>query len=209
MVTFLKDGPPKAKATILLAHGAGAPMDSPFMDAIATLFADRGMAVARFEFDYMAARRHGGSKRPPPRAEKLVGEFTDAITSLAAKGPLIIGGKSMGGRVAALTAGQAGEAISVAGVACLGFPFHPPGRSDKLQTDAFSGVTVPILICQGTRDPFGSAEEVPDYTLPEQAEVFWVPDGNHDLVPRKSSGRSAEENWCATADAVSSWMRGL
>lgn len=209
MVTFLRDGPPAAKATILLAHGAGAPMDSPFMEAVAKLLADRGVAVARFEFAYMAARRDGGSKRPPPRAEKLVDEFADAIASLSAKGQLAIGGKSLGGRVAALTAGRHGSALAIDGVACLGFPFHPPGRGDKLRTEALSDVTVPLLICQGTRDPFGSAEEVPAYSLPEQAEVFWVSDGNHDLVPRKSSGRTANDNWCATADAVSNWIQAL
>jgi hypothetical protein len=96
---FLHDGPGNAPATILLAHGAGAPMDSASMTAAAKALAAAGLRVARFEFAYMAARRTGGSRKPPPRAEKLKGEYLAAVEELAAARPLIIGGKSMGGRV--------------------------------------------------------------------------------------------------------------
>jgi predicted alpha/beta-hydrolase family hydrolase len=93
---FLIDGPDKAKKSILLAHGAGAPMDSPAMTAIAKSLAEVGFRVARFEFDYMASRRTSSGRRPPPRAETLKPEYVAAIAALKARGPLIIGGKSMG-----------------------------------------------------------------------------------------------------------------
>ncbi len=96
--TFLFDGPEQAKHTILLAHGAGGAMDSPSLGAMAQALAGTGFRVARFEFDYMAGRRIGEGRKAPPRAEKLIPEYLAAIDALEAKGPLIIGGKSMGGR---------------------------------------------------------------------------------------------------------------
>src|SRR5699024_10324550 len=102
MTELLWTGPGDAIATLLLAHGAGAPMDSPFMALISEMLATRGIRVARFEFGYMAARRGGGKRRPPPKAELLDGEMIAAARAAAkgAAGRLSIGGKSMGGRVA-------------------------------------------------------------------------------------------------------------
>ncbi len=105
---FLFDGPETAPITILLAHGAGAPMDSASMTATAKALAEAGFRVARFEFHYMAARRYG-HRKPPPRAETVNPEYVKAIADLRAKGvkgPLIIGGKSMGGRVASMIADE-------------------------------------------------------------------------------------------------------
>lgn len=209
MITILRDGPQNARATVVLAHGAGAPMDSPFMDAFAALLGERGLAVARFEFAYMAGRRTGGSKRPPPRAEKLVDEFDAALEAVGSEGPTIIGGKSLGGRVASLAASRAGADSQCCGVLCLSFPFHPPKRPEKLRTNALAGVTMPILICQGTRDPFGNVDEVMAYDLPKQTRLYWAPDGDHDLVPRKATGLSAQDNWTAAAEAISKWSKQI
>ena len=104
--TFLFDGPEDARVTILLAHGAGAPMDSASMTATAQALAAAGFRVARFEFGYMASRRTADGRKPPPRAETLNPEYDAAIAELGAKGPLIIGGKSMGGRVASMVADE-------------------------------------------------------------------------------------------------------
>ena len=109
-------------------------MDSEFMTAIARGLAGKDIGVARFEFNYMAARRSGGGKRPPPQVHKLEAEFHDAIASLDAKGPLFIGGKSMGGRIASMIADQLLADKKINGVICLGYPFHPPGKPDKLRT---------------------------------------------------------------------------
>src|SRR3954467_11485406 len=102
MTDFLFDGPGQAPVTILLAHGAGAPMDSASMTATAKALAAEGLRVARFEFGYMAARRPAGGRKPPPRAETLNPEYQAAIAALGARTLLIIGGKSMGGRVASM-----------------------------------------------------------------------------------------------------------
>lgn len=205
MTRFLITGDNDAPITLLLAHGAGAPMDSPFMEAFADQLPGRGLRIARFEFGYMDARRNSGSKRPPPRAEKLTEEFTRAIDKLDASGALFIGGKSLGGRVASMIAQDEFDAGRISGLLCLGYPFHPPGRPESLRTAHLQDLTVPTLIVQGTRDPFGNAEEVPQYRLPGAISLFWADDGDHDLKPRKASGRSAADNWAAAVAHISGW----
>ena len=204
-VNFLRDGRQAAPIHVLLAHGAGAAMDTPFMTAFAEGLAARGLAVARFEFAYMAERRRGGGKRPPPRAERLTEEYREAIGALGSTRRLIIGGKSLGGRVASLIAQEEFDAGRVTGLLCLGYPFHPPGHPEKLRTAHLMDLTVPVFIAQGTRDPFGGLEEIPGYGLPASVSVHWAEDGDHNLVPRKKSGRSAEQNWSAACDAIAAW----
>jgi len=194
---FLFDGPDDAALTVALAHGAGAPMDSPFMDTVAQGLAAEGLRVARFEFPYMAKRRADGKKRGPDRQPVLLETWRAAVAALGAE-RLAIGGKSMGGRMASLVADE----TRVRGLACLGYPFHPPGKPDRLRTSHLRDLTVPGLICQGERDPFGTRAEVADYDLSPALEIAWAPDGNHDLAPRKASGRTKEDNWADCAEAV-------
>lgn len=203
------DGPETAPATILLAHGAGAPMDSASMNAAALALAAVGFRVARFEFGYMAARR-SGQRKPPPRADTLKPEYLAAIEALAATGTLIIGGKSMGGRVASMIADEARAAGKIAGLLCLGYPFHPPGKPAQLRTAHLAALKTPALILQGTRDEFGTREEVAGYTLPPGIEVIWLEDGDHDLKPRKTiSGFSAADHLGTMAGRALEWSRGL
>ncbi len=209
MPEFLIDGEASAATDVLLAHGAGAPMDSPFMQAFARHLAERGCRVARFELAYMAARRTGGGKRPPPRAERLVGEYRAAVAELEAPGRLIIGGKSLGGRVASLAAQAMFDEGAISGLLCLGYPFHPPGRPQSLRTAHLEPLTAPVLICQGERDPLGSRVEVGGYALPAGIRLHWAADGNHDLNPRKASGLTAEDNWRAAADAIAGWIEQI
>jgi predicted alpha/beta-hydrolase family hydrolase len=200
---FLFDGPEDARATILLAHGAGAPMDSASMTATAKAFAAEGLRVARFEFGYMAARRTSDGRKPPPRAETLNPEYKAAITALAAKTPLIIGGKSMGGRVASMIADELHAKGTIAGLVCLGYPFHPPARPQQLRTKHLAGLKTPALICQGTRDEFGTRDDVAGYALSDGIELLWLEDGDHDLKPRKSvSGFTAADHLKTVAQAV-------
>ncbi|MBK5567637.1 alpha/beta family hydrolase [Ensifer sp. SSB1] len=207
---FLFDGPGDAAVTILLAHGAGAPMDSASLNATAKALAAAGFRVARFEFGYMAARRTSDGRKPPPRAETLNPEYLAAIEALGAKGPLIIGGKSMGGRVASMVADQLHAAGKITGLLCLGYPFHPPAKPEQLRTKHLADLRTPTLICQGTRDEFGTREEVPGYTLSDAIEVLWLEDGDHDLKPRKSlSGFSAADHLRTVADAVAAWAARL
>lgn len=204
---FLFDGPEDARVTIMLAHGAGAPMDSASMTATARALAAAGFRVARFEFGYMAARRTG-TRKPPPKAETVMVEYVAAIDDLGATdGPLIIGGKSMGGRVASMIADAEFAAGRIAGLLCLGYPFHPPGRPGQLRTAHLGGLKCPALICQGTRDEFGVPDEVASYGLSPAIEVKWLEDGDHDLKPRKSiSGFSAADHLKTVADSVSAWV---
>ncbi|MGO1077279.1 alpha/beta hydrolase family protein [Inquilinus sp. CA228] len=204
-VDFLTDGPAEARTTILLAHGAGAPMDSASMTAAAAALAEAGFRVARFEFGYMAARRDG-QRKPPPRAETVIPEYRAAVDALGATGPLIIGGKSMGGRVASMAADELHAAGRIAGLLCLGYPFHPPGKPTQLRTAHLAGLATPALICQGTRDEFGTRDEVAFYALSDRIELQWLEDGDHDLKPRKSvSGFTAADHLRTVAAAVSDW----
>jgi predicted alpha/beta-hydrolase family hydrolase len=206
---FLFDGPEDAAVTILLAHGAGAPMDSASMAATAKALAAADFRVARFEFAYMAARRYG-HRKPPPRAETVNPEYVAAVEALGAKGPLIIGGKSMGGRVASMVADELHAAGKVAGLLCLGYPFHPPAKPEQLRTKHLADLRTPALICQGTRDEFGTREEVAGYTLSDQIEILWLEDGDHDLKPRKSvSGFSTADHLKTLADTVADWTKAL
>jgi len=204
-VDFLTDEPAGARITILLAHGAGAPMDSAAMTATAKALAEAGFRVVRFEFGYMAARRQG-QRKPPPRAESVIPEYRAAVEALGATGPLIIGGKSMGGRVASMAADELHDAGRIAGLLCLGYPFHPPGKPAQLRTTHLVDLKTPALICQGTRDAFGTRDEVAGYALSDRIELLWLEDGDHDLKPRKSvSGFTAADHLRAMAAAVSDW----
>jgi uncharacterized protein len=200
---FLFDGPEDARFTILLAHGAGAPMDSASMNATTKALAATGIRVARFEFGYMAARRTG-TRRPPPRAETVMPEYVAAVDDLGpTPGPLLIGGKSMGGRVASMVADALFDARRVAGLVCLGYPFHPPGRPTQLRTAHLKGLKTPTLIVQGTRDEFGVPEEVATYDLSPRIELLWLEDGDHDLKPRKAiSGFTTAQHLATLADSV-------
>ncbi len=207
---FLFDGADDAAVTILLAHGAGAPMDSASMEAVAKALAAAGFRVVRFEFGYMAARRTSGTRKPPPRAETLKPEYITAVTELGAKGRLVIGGKSMGGRVASMIADDLHAAGKVAGLLCLGYPFHPSGKPEQLRTKHLAGLTTPALICQGTRDEFGTREEVLNYGLSDSIELLWLEDGDHDLRPRKSvSGFTAADHLTTMAERVTTWVEKL
>jgi len=208
-MTFLITGAATARATILLAHGAGGPMDSPVMEQIAESLAEVGFRVARFEFAYMAARR-SGKRKPPPRAETVVAEYRAAVNALGEKAPLIIGGKSMGGRVASMVADELYAAGHIAGLLCLGYPFHPVGKPQQLRVAHLAHLTTPALICQGTRDPFGTREEVSGYALSKTIEIVWFEDGDHNLKPRKKvSSFTAADHIKKLAGEVMEWADRL
>ncbi len=185
-------------------------MDSAAMTASARALAESGFRVARFEFDYMAARRRTASRKPPPRVVLLKTEYIAAVDALDRSGPLIIGGKSMGGRVASMVGDELYASGRTAGLLCLGYPFHPPGRPDQLRTGHLADLQVPTLIVQGTRDPFGTREEVSSYPLSKKIEILWLEDGDHDLKPRKRiSGYSADDHLKTLGEAVASWVERI
>ncbi|OSQ32182.1 alpha/beta family hydrolase [Thalassospira sp. MCCC 1A03138] len=202
-IDFIFDGPDDFRLTIVLAHGAGAAMDSPFMDEMALGLAGRGYRVARFEFPYMAKRRVDGKKRGPDRAPVLIETYQQVVEQLGTPENLVIGGKSMGGRIASMVA----DDLGVRGVVCLGYPFHPPGKPENLRTAHLQKMKTPTLICHGTRDPFGSADEVAGYGLSDAVAVHWVSDGNHDFEARKKSGHTQEGNIAGAVAAIDDFVK--
>jgi uncharacterized protein len=207
---YLTTGPsPHAAARFLCAHGAGAGMATPFLQAVARLLGERGLAVLRFEFAYMARRTETGARGFVPRAASLVDEYRAAVAGASPGGQLLIGGKSMGGRVASLVADELYAAGQIAGLVCLGYPFHPPKRPDQLRTAHLQGLACPALIVQGERDPFGSRAEVEALRLSPAIRFHWVGDGDHDLGPRGGSGYTRAGNLTAAADAIAAFASGL
>lgn len=201
------DGDPIA--WFLFAHGAGAPMDSDFMQALADMLAAQSVGVIRFEFPYMAERRETGKRRPPNKMDVLLESFQAHIDGVRSRYPdvsLYIGGKSMGGRVASMLVQENVDRGMVAGAVCLGYPFHPPGKPEKLRTEHLAPMTCPVLILQGTRDKLGNQEEVAGYPLGEGITLSWLEDGDHDFKPRKASGFTQLQHWQTAADRVRQWL---
>ena len=233
------DAGPRATGTstrhhLLLAHGAGAPMTSLFLDRIAVEITGHGIAVSRFEFDYMARRRDDGVKRPPPRVTTLVEEFDAAARALAAEvgRPVMIGGKSMGGRVATMIADRLHRDGVAVGCVVLGYPFQPPrkpgepGEPSKPETSAAAARTsatsriehlatlaCPALIIQGTRDAFGRqplvAGLVAGSALSPAITIHWLPDGDHDFAPRRTSGHTFESHIADAAARIAAFADRL
>ncbi len=198
---------------LLLAHGAGAGADTPFMRRMSAAIAGHGVTVARFEFAYMQRRRETGRRTPPPKAERLAGEWRRAVEVWltrpeAAGRPLFIGGKSMGGRIASLIADALFAAGTIRGLVCLGYPFHPPGRPDSLRIEHLRALSCPALICQGDRDPFGTRREVETLDLSPAIRFCWLPDGDHDFKPRVKSGETWDGNMKAAAQCVGAFVHG-
>jgi predicted alpha/beta-hydrolase family hydrolase len=207
---FLVVGPDKAKTTILLAHGAGGAMDTQWMEAITQALSDEGLQVIRFEFDYMASRRTYSKRRPPPRAELLQDEFKAVVSQIGKQRSLVIGGKSMGGRVASMIADELYKQGMIVGLLCLGYPFHPTGKPEKLRTVHLAKLSTPTLICQGTRDPFGSQAEVAGYELSNAIRLNWLDDGDHGFKPRKAiSGLTVNDHITTAAQDTATWAGSL
>jgi len=196
------DGPRRARRTLVLAHGAGAGMEHAFMERVATGVAAEGIRVVRFEFPYMAARREG-QRRGPDREPVLRASWAGVIASLGKPERLVIGGKSMGGRYASMVADEEG----VAGVVCLGYPFHPPGQPDRLRTAHLEVMRTPTLILQGERDSMGTSAEVEGYRLSSAVRVQWLEDGDHSLKPRKASGHTEQGHLETAVRATVAFVR--
>ncbi|MGZ5433065.1 MAG: alpha/beta family hydrolase [Thermoanaerobaculia bacterium] len=174
----LTDGPENARHVFLFAHGAGAPMDHAWMNTVAEGMGAQGIRVVRFEFPYRAARRAAGKKGgAPDRQPVLLDTWRRVIEEHGGGGKVCIGGKSMGGRMASMVADEMG----VRGLICFGYPFHPPGKPDQLRIAHLEHLSTPALLLQGTRDPFGTREDVATYPLSKSVRVEWIERGDHSL----------------------------
>lgn len=194
-----------ASATLILAHGAGAPMDSAWMNDMAARLAAQGVNVVRFEFPYMAQRRVDGGKRPPNPAPKLLECWREVYAEVRrhVTGPLAIGGKSMGGRMASLLADELGADALV----CLGYPFYAVGKPEKPRVEHLAGLKTRTLIVQGERDALGNRDAVEGYALSPSIEVFWLAAGDHDLKPLKASGFTHEQHLASAANRVAAFLQ--
>jgi len=205
-MNFLIDGPPDSPRTLVLAHGAGGAMDTPFLNVVAQGVAASGIRVVRFEFPYMAARRSGEKRGgAPDRQPVLLQSWRDVVTELGGGAKVVIGGKSLGGRMATLVADE----LRVHGVVCLGYPFHPPGQPARLRTEHLETLATPALIVQGTRDPFGTRDDVAGYRLSPTIEIEWLEDGDHSFKPRKSSGFTERDHLARAIERTKNFVIGI
>ena len=196
------EGPKTSKKIFILAHGAGAPMDSDWMNDLSKLLVNEKIKVVRFEFPYMNERRLTGKKRPPNTKKILFETWEEVIKLVAPSEKVFIGGKSMGGRMASMIADE----LKVKGLICLGFPFHAPGKDPKERILHLEKLKTSSLILQGTRDSMGTEEEVKTYKLSKKIKISWLPDGDHNLKPRKKSGYSLEDHLLTASKKISNFM---
>ena len=193
--TAIRYDPPDVRASsarVVLAHGAGAGQHHPFIVNVARRLAAGGVETVTFNFPYMQEKR-----RAPDRTEALEHCFSRVIDHVHGEDvrTLVIGGKSMGGRIATHLAAQAAR---ISGVFALGYPLHPPGKADQLRVAHLPRIAVPVLIVQGERDPFGTPLELKLVIAAMQSRVQLdvVAGGNHSLAVR---GRSSDQlhDWLA------------
>lgn len=173
--------------SFILAHGAGAPADSSFMEKLSAAMASEGVTTIRFEFPHMERRRKDGRKRPPDRQPVLLSRFREVVQQVYREqgGQIFIGGKSMGGRMASLLAAEPDLPDALAGCLCFGYPFHPPGKPERWRVEHFGQFRCPVTIVQGTRDPFGKQAEVEHrHALSGwDCGIHWLDGGDHDFKP--------------------------
>ena len=194
--TLLVSNPVEAKATVVLAHGASSYMREPMLNSLSDGLTHQGWRVVRFEFPYMARQSLTGRRTFPDKLSVLLDAYRSVVEAVnkEIQQPLLIGGKSMGGRIASLVANSLYNDDLIQGVVCLGYPFHPLKRPDQLRTEHLGSFSAPMLIVQGERDPMGGREEVDNYVLSDQIQIRWIADGDHSLSPRKRSGFTVKQN---------------
>jgi predicted alpha/beta-hydrolase family hydrolase len=209
---LLQNGP-EDDLVYIFAHGAGADMDSEFMTQVAEKLGHKGIRVVRFNFPYMIKRAEDGKRRPPDRAPKLLAAYEEVIKHLDC--PVVIGGKSMGGRMASMLLAENSlrekfDRLPILGGACMGFPFHAPAKDPKNRLDHLRGLTQPLLMVQGTRDTMGTLEDVNSYLdegkINSSIQIHWLEDGNHDLKPRKVSGFSHQQHIDSAIEQVAEFV---
>ncbi|KPH60175.1 alpha/beta hydrolase [Pseudoalteromonas porphyrae] len=203
-IQWFKSTQQPAQAQFIFAHGAGAGSDSEFMQHMAVLLGKKGIDVGLFDFEYMQIAKQTNKRRPPDRAPKLLDYYAHILTLAQPNLPLFIGGKSMGGRMASMLACQSKEPIL--GVVAFGYPFHPPGKPEKLRIDHFGDIACPFIVLQGERDTFGTREELATLELAKRPEFVWLNDGDHSLKPRKRSGFTVEQNLSEAAENAANFM---
>jgi predicted alpha/beta-hydrolase family hydrolase len=207
-LAYEADADRRMRATLVLAHGAGAGQASRFMVSFAAGLASRGVDVLTFNFLYTEEKR-----KVPDRPPVLEACYRAAVTAARGYAPfsgnrMFIGGKSMGGRIASQLAAHDADDADVSGVVMLGYPLHPPGKPDRLRVAHVRAIRVPMLIVQGARDPFGTPEELRPHvaSLAPLVTLHVVEGGDHSLAPPKGSGVSADHVSSEIQDRIAAWI---
>lgn len=197
-----------AKALIIFAHGAGADMEHEYICELVNLLNKKQLNVLRFNFPYMDKRKLDGKRRPPDRMPVLVECYQSVLANVNSKLPVYIAGKSMGGRVAATIASDKTlmNIHNVQGVICLGYPFHPAKKLDKLRLTPLQETQLPVLILQGGRDSLGSKSEIEKYDISSKCQVNYFTDGDHDLKPRVKSGFTLQQHRVLAVQQMSEFI---
>jgi predicted alpha/beta-hydrolase family hydrolase len=199
------EGPPDSPTLLVLAQGAGAPKDHPFLTTVSAGLADGGVRVVRFNFLYTMLGRKAPDRQPI--LEQTYRAVVEDLRERESPNLLFIGGKSMGGRIAShIAAGE--DPVEVDGLVFLGYPLHPPGRPERVRDGHLYEITAPMLFVEGTRDPFCPLETLQRVLakVHAPAEVAVIEDGDHSFKVRKSSGRSTEDALQEVIDAVARWI---
>jgi predicted alpha/beta-hydrolase family hydrolase len=200
-----------AGVRLILAHGAGAGQASSFLVRFASALAARGIDTVTFNFLYTEQGR-----RVPDRNDKLEACYRrvieachDGVLARKPRAKLVIGGKSMGGRIASQVAAADGGGI--AGLVLLGYPLHPPGQPEKLRTKHLAGITTPMLFVQGSRDSFGTPAELKPHIgqLNADVDLYVVEGGDHSFKVPKGTGRSQDQVYEAVLDKIERWLLRL
>jgi predicted alpha/beta-hydrolase family hydrolase len=198
---------------LVLAHGAGADQRHRFMVAIARRLSERGVSVVTFNFLYTERKR-----RSPDRAPILEATWTTVLDAVVARltpqGRIAVGGKSMGGRIASQVAASKPDTEAwrrVGGLVLLGYPLHPPGQPQKPRVAHLPAIEVPILLVQGTRDTFGTREEIEPVfgSLKTRVDYEFIEGGDHSFSVPKSSGHTEADILDRVADRVAPWIAAL
>ncbi len=196
--------PAKAWASIVVAHGAGAGMDHPFMAGFSRAMADEGVAALRCNFPYMEAGRRSPD-RPAVAVAALVAAFRVATERARPREPVWMSGKSFGGRMASVAVS---EGLPASGLVFLGYPLHPPGKPDRVRDEHLYPITVPMLFIQGTTDPFATPEVLKPALkrLGKRATLHAVEGGGHSFEVR-GANRDARETGASLAPIAAAFMR--
>ncbi len=204
----LVEMPDAAHACYVMAHGAGAGMSHPFMEAVAKGFAAHGIATLRYEFPYMEK----GSKRPdtPAVAKAAVREAIAEASRRAPGLPLFAGGKSFGGRMTSQA--QADDPLAgVRGLVFFGFPLHAPGKPSDERAEHLCRIAVPMLFLQGTRDEFATLDLLQPMVkrLGKRATLVLFEDADHSFHVPARTGRKDADVRSDMLEKTARWMRAI
>jgi predicted alpha/beta-hydrolase family hydrolase len=191
---------------LILAHGAGADMDHPFLSFVHEALAQRGIITVKFNFPYTEA----GRKAPdhPQRLARTWRAIIQRARQDAKPGALFLGGKSMGGRIVSELVAS-GEPAS--GLVFLGYPLHPPGRPDSLRSKHLTGIPCPMLFIQGSRDSLCNLDTLRGVLpkLPAAVKLHVIQDGDHSFKVPKRAGRTEQQVWDEIVEVMASWLFSL